>query len=140
MLPTASPTKYDTGSRCPSLRAPPFWIWFYIFGCRCEFGIERGPRVSGLSGSDAGAAIRRGADHLRNQGLDATGAAARTPDSRAQGRQRPINVLSTNSAWLLSSLVLGCNGVLSGSGSVIADLQVRPYRAASGNDLAEALG
>ena len=30
-----------------------------------------------------------------------------------QGRQRPINVLSTNSAWLLSSLVLGCNGLLS---------------------------
>src|SRR5882672_12233943 len=27
-----------------------------------------------------------------------------------QGRERPINVLSTNSAWLLSSLVLGCNG------------------------------
>ena len=42
-----------------------------------------------------------------------------------QGRQRPINVLSTNSAWLLSSLVLGCKGLLSGSGSVIADLQVR---------------
>ena len=40
-----------------------------------------------------------------------------------QGRRRPINVLSTNSAWLLSSLVLGCNGLLSGSGSVIADLQ-----------------
>jgi 4-hydroxy-tetrahydrodipicolinate synthase len=55
-----------------------------------------------------------------------------------QGRQRPINVLSTNSAWLLSSLVLGCNGLLSGSGSVIADLQVRLYRAVRGNDLAEA--
>jgi len=40
--------------------------------------------------------------------------------------------------WLLSSLVLGCNGLLSGSGSVIADLQVRLYRAVSGNDLAEA--
>ena len=55
-----------------------------------------------------------------------------------QGRQRPINVLSTNSAWLLSSLVLGCKGLLSGSGSVIADLQVRLYHAVSGNDLAEA--
>jgi 4-hydroxy-tetrahydrodipicolinate synthase len=55
-----------------------------------------------------------------------------------QGRQRPINVLSTNSAWLLSSLVLGCNGLLSGSGSVIADLQVRLFRAVRGNDLAEA--
>jgi 4-hydroxy-tetrahydrodipicolinate synthase len=55
-----------------------------------------------------------------------------------QGRHRPINVLSTNSAWLLSSLVLGCNGLLSGSGSVIADLQARLYRAVRANDLAEA--
>jgi 4-hydroxy-tetrahydrodipicolinate synthase len=39
-----------------------------------------------------------------------------------QRRKCPINVLSTNSAWLLSSLVLGCNGLLSGSGSVMADL------------------
>jgi 4-hydroxy-tetrahydrodipicolinate synthase len=55
-----------------------------------------------------------------------------------QGRDRPINVLSTNSAWLLSSLVLGCSGLLSGSGSVIADLQARLYRAVKLNDLAEA--
>jgi 4-hydroxy-tetrahydrodipicolinate synthase len=55
-----------------------------------------------------------------------------------QGRPRPINVLSTNSAWLLSSLVLGCNGLLSGSGSVIADLQAGLYRAIKANDLAEA--
>jgi 4-hydroxy-tetrahydrodipicolinate synthase len=55
-----------------------------------------------------------------------------------QGRKRPINVLSTNSAWLLSSLVLGCNGLLSGSGSVIADLQAKLFRAVQGNDLAEA--
>ena len=55
-----------------------------------------------------------------------------------QGRKRPINVLSTNSAWLLSSLVLGCNGLLSGSGSVIADLQAKLYRAVKSNDLAEA--
>jgi 4-hydroxy-tetrahydrodipicolinate synthase len=55
-----------------------------------------------------------------------------------QRRKRPINVLSTNSAWLLSSLVLGCNGLLSGSGSVIADLQARLYRAVKANDLAEA--
>src|SRR5204862_8326764 len=55
-----------------------------------------------------------------------------------QGRARPINVLSTNSAWLLSSLVLGCNGLLSGSGSVIADLQARLFRAVKANDLAEA--
>jgi 4-hydroxy-tetrahydrodipicolinate synthase len=55
-----------------------------------------------------------------------------------QGRARPINVLSTNSAWLLSSLVLGCNGLLSGSGSVIADLQARLYRAVKADDLGEA--
>ena len=55
-----------------------------------------------------------------------------------QGRKRPINVLSTNSAWLLSSLVLGCNGLLSGSGSVIADLQAKLYRAVKESDLAEA--
>jgi 4-hydroxy-tetrahydrodipicolinate synthase len=55
-----------------------------------------------------------------------------------QSRSRPVNVLSTNSAWLLSSLVLGCNGLLSGSGSVIADLQARLFRAVRANDLAEA--
>lgn len=57
-----------------------------------------------------------------------------------QGRKRPINVLSTNSAWLLSSLVLGCNGLLSGAGSVIADLQAKLYRAVKANDLAQARG
>jgi 4-hydroxy-tetrahydrodipicolinate synthase len=55
-----------------------------------------------------------------------------------QGRARPISVLSTNSAWLLSSLVLGCDGLLSGSGSVIADLQARLCCAVKANDLAEA--
>jgi 4-hydroxy-tetrahydrodipicolinate synthase len=46
-----------------------------------------------------------------------------------QSRARPVNVLSTHSAWLLSSLVLGCNGLLSGSGSVIADLQAQLFQA-----------
>jgi 4-hydroxy-tetrahydrodipicolinate synthase len=55
-----------------------------------------------------------------------------------QSLQRPVTVLSTHSAWLMSSLVLGCNGLLSGSGSVIADLQARLFRAVQGNDLAEA--
>jgi 4-hydroxy-tetrahydrodipicolinate synthase len=55
-----------------------------------------------------------------------------------QGLSRPINVLSTNSAWLFSSLVLGCKGLLSGSGSVVADLQTRLFRAVQTNDLAEA--
>jgi 4-hydroxy-tetrahydrodipicolinate synthase len=35
----------------------------------------------------------------------------------------PVNVLTTHSSWLMSSLVLGCGGLLSGSGSVIADLR-----------------
>jgi 4-hydroxy-tetrahydrodipicolinate synthase len=51
---------------------------------------------------------------------------------------RPVNVLTTHSAWLFSSLVLGCNGLLSGSGSVIADLQAQLFRAVQGNDLATA--
>jgi len=55
-----------------------------------------------------------------------------------QSLKRPVNVLSTNSAWLLSSLVLGCTGLLSGAGSVIADLQAQLWRAVQGNDLAEA--
>jgi len=55
-----------------------------------------------------------------------------------QSRTPPVNVLSTHSAWLLSSLVLGCNGLLSGSGSVIADLQAQLFRAVQANDLAEA--
>jgi 4-hydroxy-tetrahydrodipicolinate synthase len=55
-----------------------------------------------------------------------------------QNLPRPVNVLSTHSSWLFSSLVLGCNGLLSGSGSVIADLQARLFRAVQKNDLAQA--
>jgi 4-hydroxy-tetrahydrodipicolinate synthase len=55
-----------------------------------------------------------------------------------QNLPRPVNVLTTHSAWLLSSLVLGCNGLLSGSGSVIADLQAQLFRAIAADDLAEA--
>ncbi|HKA70273.1 MAG TPA: dihydrodipicolinate synthase family protein [Xanthobacteraceae bacterium] len=55
-----------------------------------------------------------------------------------QSRARPVNVLTTHSAWLLSSLVLGCNGLLSGSGSVIADLQAALFRAIQADDLAAA--
>jgi 4-hydroxy-tetrahydrodipicolinate synthase len=55
-----------------------------------------------------------------------------------QSLKRLVNVLTTHSAWLLSSLVLGCNGLLSGSGSVIADLQSALFRAVKANDLAEA--
>src|SRR5438132_9131199 len=55
-----------------------------------------------------------------------------------QGLPRPVNVLSTHSSWLFSSLVLGCKGLLSGSGSVIADLQAQLFRAVAANDLAAA--
>ena len=55
-----------------------------------------------------------------------------------QNLPRPVNVLTTHSAWLFSSLVLGCNGLLSGSGSVIADLQAELFQAVQRNDLAAA--
>lgn len=55
-----------------------------------------------------------------------------------QSLPQPVTVLTTHSAWLLSSLVLGCNGLLSGAGSVIADLQVALFRAVKANDLAVA--
>src|SRR5215213_3908558 len=55
-----------------------------------------------------------------------------------QNLPNPVNVLSTHSAWLFSSLVLGCNGLLSGSGSVIPDLQAQLFRAVQDNDLAAA--
>lgn len=55
-----------------------------------------------------------------------------------QTRNPPVNVLSTHSAWLFSSLVLGCKGLLSGSGSVIADLQLQLFKAIEAKDLAAA--
>ena len=55
-----------------------------------------------------------------------------------QSRTPPVTILTTHSAWLLSSLVLGCHGLLSGSGSVIADLQAQLFRAVQANDLAAA--
>ena len=55
-----------------------------------------------------------------------------------QNMPRPVNVLTTHSSWLFPSLVLGCKGLLSGSGSVIADLQAKLFRAVQNNDLAEA--
>jgi 4-hydroxy-tetrahydrodipicolinate synthase len=50
----------------------------------------------------------------------------------------PVNVLTTHSSWLLGSLILGCDGLLSGAGSVIADLQVALFRAVQADDLAAA--
>jgi 4-hydroxy-tetrahydrodipicolinate synthase len=55
-----------------------------------------------------------------------------------QNLKRPVNVLTTHSSWLFPSLALGCNGLLSGSGSVIADLQAQLFRAVQANDLARA--
>jgi 4-hydroxy-tetrahydrodipicolinate synthase len=55
-----------------------------------------------------------------------------------QSLDPPVNVLTTHSSWLMSSLVLGANGLLSGSGSVIADLQAQLFRAVRANDLATA--
>ena len=55
-----------------------------------------------------------------------------------QNLPRPVNVLTTHSAWLMSSLVLGPSGLLSGSGSVIADLQAALWQAVQDDDLARA--
>jgi 4-hydroxy-tetrahydrodipicolinate synthase len=51
------------------------------------------------------------------------------------GLERPFSVLTTHSAWLMASLVMGVDGLLSGAGSVIADLQVKLWKAVRENDL-----
>jgi 4-hydroxy-tetrahydrodipicolinate synthase len=51
---------------------------------------------------------------------------------------RPFSVLTTHSAWLMPSLVMGADGLLSGAGSVIADLQSKLWQAVQVNKLAEA--
>lgn len=52
-----------------------------------------------------------------------------------QNLPRPVNVLTTHSSWLMASLTMGCSGLLSGAGSVIADLQVALFRAVQAGDL-----
>ncbi|MDP6344015.1 MAG: dihydrodipicolinate synthase family protein [Alphaproteobacteria bacterium] len=52
-----------------------------------------------------------------------------------QSLPRPITVLTTHSAWLMASLCMGANGLLSGAGSVIPDLQVALFRAVKAGDL-----
>ena len=52
-----------------------------------------------------------------------------------QGLSRPVNVLTTHSAWLMASLTMGCAGLLSGSGSVIPDLQAALFQAVQAGDL-----
>jgi 4-hydroxy-tetrahydrodipicolinate synthase len=53
---------------------------------------------------------------------------------------RPFSILTTHSAWLMSSLVMGTDGLLSGAGSVIADLQAGLWKAVQAKDLAKAQG
>lgn len=55
-----------------------------------------------------------------------------------QSLSRPINVLSTNSAWLMASLSMGASGLLSGAGSIIPDLQVAMFQAIQRGDLTTA--
>jgi 4-hydroxy-tetrahydrodipicolinate synthase len=55
-----------------------------------------------------------------------------------QALPRPVTVLTTHSAWLMSSLVMGANGLLSGAGSVIPDLQQALFEAVRAKDLARA--
>jgi 4-hydroxy-tetrahydrodipicolinate synthase len=51
---------------------------------------------------------------------------------------KPVATLTTHSSWLLGSLAMGCDGLLSGAGSVIADLQVALFRAVQKGDLVTA--
>jgi 4-hydroxy-tetrahydrodipicolinate synthase len=55
-----------------------------------------------------------------------------------QSLPRPVNVLTTHSSWLMASLSMGANGLLSGAGSVIADLQVALFQAVRRGNLTEA--
>jgi len=48
---------------------------------------------------------------------------------------RAITVLTTHSSWLMASLSMGANGLLSGAGSVIPELQVALFNAVKNGDL-----
>jgi len=52
-----------------------------------------------------------------------------------QNLETPVNVLTTHSSWLMSSLVMGAKGLLSGAGSVITELQVSLFNAIKNKDL-----
>ncbi|RWI88908.1 dihydrodipicolinate synthase family protein [Mesorhizobium sp.] len=52
--------------------------------------------------------------------------------------EKPVSVLTSNNDWWLADLTLGGDGVLSGSGPVLAREQVEMYRAVTSNDLAKA--
>jgi 4-hydroxy-tetrahydrodipicolinate synthase len=51
---------------------------------------------------------------------------------------RPVNVLTTHSMWLLPSLVLGARGILSGAGSVVAELHLALWQAVQDDALGRA--
>ena len=51
---------------------------------------------------------------------------------------RPVSVLTTHSSWLMGSLAMGVRGIISGAGSVIADLQVALFEACQAGDAARA--
>jgi 4-hydroxy-tetrahydrodipicolinate synthase len=55
-----------------------------------------------------------------------------------QSLPRPVTLLTTHSAWLMASLTMGANGLLSGAGSVVADLQVELFEAVKAKNLAKA--
>ncbi|HXE17976.1 MAG TPA: dihydrodipicolinate synthase family protein [Castellaniella sp.] len=55
---------------------------------------------------------------------------------------RPVSVLTTHSSWLMGSVPMGVRGIISGAGSVIANLQVALFEAFQQHDLmrAQAVG
>ena len=55
-----------------------------------------------------------------------------------QNLPRPVTVLTTHSAWLMASLCMGADGLLSGAGSVVAQLQVDLFEAVKAGDLKKA--
>ena len=57
-----------------------------------------------------------------------------------QNLPKPVNVLTTHSSWLMASLTMGANGLLSGAGSVIADLQVALFQGGEGRRPHEGAG
>ncbi|MDB5873387.1 MAG: dihydrodipicolinate synthetase family protein [Ramlibacter sp.] len=55
-----------------------------------------------------------------------------------QSLARPVNVLTTHSAWLMASLTMGASGLLSGAGSVVAEQQVALFEAVAAKNLVAA--
>ncbi|MQT92806.1 dihydrodipicolinate synthase family protein [Pseudomonas helleri] len=53
-------------------------------------------------------------------------------------QKNPVTIFTTQSAWLMASLAIGADGLLSGMGSVAADMQVKMYNAIKANDLKQA--